>query len=30
MATMQAPFQPNPRCISYNDRTEAIQNHAII
>jgi hypothetical protein len=23
MATMQAPSRPNPRCLSYNDRTEA-------
>ena len=28
MATMQAPSRPNPQCASYNDRTEAFQNHA--
>ena len=30
MASMQAPSRPNPRCLSYNDRTEALQNHAFI
>ena len=28
MASMQASSGPNLRCLDFNDRTEALQNHA--
>jgi hypothetical protein len=27
MTAMQAPFRPNPRSLSYNDRREAFQDY---